>query len=376
MRFERVRKNCVVYNKINGQRYMIEDINKEEKTANLLPYVEDDEKEETIFDLPVTMTEKNAICFRLLNDPNKPEIPEGYSVNDGVLTKEGEPVTEQGALKFKGILCVQPGYLVLKAETRDHKEDRQDLFTYDPWKDTFRKIAGDLPETLNHYLGYTWEDGIKEDGNDFDIYTYFGSHTEDIKDEEGNVEQKEKFDESGILVIHDGTMNDIFMETIHEVVGDGPMNLADAYASIVNTPEGLNVRFKAGRDVDDEGFMKAEPEKQNLILKLTRGEKDKTAIRGARIYAVDNVDRLVYSFLRGNEGLVIFGDSKIIAEGLEMDLPADVYKAIADTEAVHLVDVRHGQYETEIVLATRDGSKVLNVLQKMTRDRGAVTKLV
>lgn len=136
MKFSAVKNNVRVLNKLTGQENVIL-VGGEEgaKVASAFPV---DEQGEIIDGSePVVVTEQNAICFRLIEDPNPKEVPTGYTVVDGVLTKDGQQV-EQGEIVVDKIIATQPGLLILAVKPREG--EGFDLFSYMPEKDSFRKL--------------------------------------------------------------------------------------------------------------------------------------------------------------------------------------------------------------------------------------------
>lgn len=113
MFFNKVRKNQVLLNKVDGKNYTVGDkveegfeaVERLPESNNRLPFPETPGT--------IVVTEKNAICFRLVNDPNPQEKPEGYKIFNGdFVTAEGEKV-ETGELQVNNILGVVPGAVVL-----------------------------------------------------------------------------------------------------------------------------------------------------------------------------------------------------------------------------------------------------------------------
>lgn len=88
--------------------------------------------------LPVEAAVK---VLKVLYDPREDEVPEGYTVADGVLLKDGEPATAQGQLEFLDILTVMAGEIILTAKTKDKADGKVEVFAYRPLEDKFSKLT-------------------------------------------------------------------------------------------------------------------------------------------------------------------------------------------------------------------------------------------
>ena len=80
------------------------------------------------------------------------EEPAGYTVQDGVLLKDGSPVTEQGKIRVKRILAKGPGKLLLLTGA-DSEEIK--LTTYSPSEDKFQYLIS----LQKNFSSFESEDG-------------------------------------------------------------------------------------------------------------------------------------------------------------------------------------------------------------------------
>lgn len=76
-----------------------------------------------------TMTEKNAICFRVIKDSYENLAAENWYVSDGVLVKNGHPAAEQGEIEIDQILTIFPHKILLGVKAG---EDKISLMYFDP----------------------------------------------------------------------------------------------------------------------------------------------------------------------------------------------------------------------------------------------------
>lgn len=202
MKMKRAKVNVTVLNKVNGYGYLITEVEGNEAIAERIIPDPDDEDSKTICTDKtdtVKITENNAICFRLVNDPNIPDIPTGYTIDDGVLKKDGKDATEQGEIKLISILsdCF-PGKLLLSALPKNPEEQDKghvDLFWYYVERDRFVKVLSESISGNIHMYNSSYLDTYE---NRF-MLVYSGIYKKIIKEEEEEKE-KEYFDCSGVLL--------------------------------------------------------------------------------------------------------------------------------------------------------------------------------
>ena len=160
MKMNRAKKGAVVLNKVYGDFYIVDSNSKDENgkivSAQALcikvdDYLESlnirfssDNKRELFLreleknEVPlycvdgqseVTMTEKNAICFRVIKDSYENLVAENWYVSDGVLVKNGHPAAEQGEIEIDHILAIFPHKILLGVKAG---EDKISLMYFDP----------------------------------------------------------------------------------------------------------------------------------------------------------------------------------------------------------------------------------------------------
>ena len=99
---------------------------------------EGEDREPRTMQLPVEAAMK---VLKVIYDPREDEVPEGYTVADGVLLKDGEPATAQGQLEFISVLAVMAGEIILTAKTKDKADGKVEIFAYRPLEDKFAKLT-------------------------------------------------------------------------------------------------------------------------------------------------------------------------------------------------------------------------------------------
>lgn len=160
MKMNRAKKGAVVLNKVYGDLYIVENNRKDEagkiisaqasrideeayleslnirftpdnKRALFLREIEGNEVPIFCIDerSEVTMTEKNAICFRVVKDSYENLAAENWYVSDGILVKNGHPAAEQGEIEIDMILAIFPRKILLGVKAG---EDKISLMYFDP----------------------------------------------------------------------------------------------------------------------------------------------------------------------------------------------------------------------------------------------------
>lgn len=160
MKMNRAKKGAVVLNKLYGDFYIV-DSNYEDENGKIVSaqvlrikvddYLESlnirftpDNKRELFLreieknEVPLycidgqseaTMTEKNAICFRVIKDSYENLAAENWYVSDGVLVKNRHPAAEQGEIEIDQILAIFPHKIILGVKAG---EDKISLMYFDP----------------------------------------------------------------------------------------------------------------------------------------------------------------------------------------------------------------------------------------------------
>lgn len=127
--------NMQVLDLVTGIKYEVS-VSDMVNLTEIVPECED--REPRTMQLPVEAAEK---VLKVIYDPREDETPEGYTVADGVLLKDGEPATAQGQLEFIDVLAVMAGEIILTAKTKDKADGKVELFAYRPLEDKFAKLT-------------------------------------------------------------------------------------------------------------------------------------------------------------------------------------------------------------------------------------------
>lgn len=231
MKMNRAKKGAVVLNKVYGDFYIVDSNSKDENgkivSAQALcikvdDYLESlnirfssDNKRELFLreleknEVPlycvdgqseVTMTEKNAICFRVIKDSYENLVAENWYVSDGVLVKNGHPAAEQGEIEIDHILAIFPHKILLGVKAG---EDKISLMYFDPnyvgkeFRSALKAITIPVPEKVtlanDNLLLYYYRTHMEEKGEGDE------KTTEEIVDASGYV----IYDSEGSLLDHE-----------------------------------------------------------------------------------------------------------------------------------------------------------------------------
>jgi len=176
MKWNWVRKNQVVIDKISLKQFRVDEVCEEQAVLSEVTETETDNN------LVITMTPANAICFRLLNDPNPLELPAGeFTADCGKLLVEGEKATDdQGDIAVLQVIGKIPGAVVLLARKPD--DEGLSMATYEPFHDRFNWLVFGLPETGRYRL-ISWPDRMTDFINDVALVSCVDIRQQEIKDE-------------------------------------------------------------------------------------------------------------------------------------------------------------------------------------------------
>lgn len=159
MYMKRAKENVEVMSKLDGKNYLITKVNADLATAYEIIGRNRFTKQPELGEVAVTITEDNAICYRIVRDPYPKEIPssDGYYVSDGQLMKDGNKVTHQGEIYVEKILGeVELGFAIL---VRGKKEGEHQLMLYklnDEFKNLTSFESDGLPQTTVLKDGYAF----------------------------------------------------------------------------------------------------------------------------------------------------------------------------------------------------------------------------
>lgn len=231
MKMNRAKKGAVVLNKLYGDFYIVDSNSKDENgkivsaqscRIDVGAYLESlnirfssDNKRELFLreleknEVPlycvdgqseVTMTEKNAICFRVIKDSYENLVAENWYVSDGVLVKNGHPAAEQGEIEIDHILAIFPHKILLGVKAG---EDKISLMYFDPnyvgkeFRSALKGITIPVPEKVtlanDNLLLYYSRTHMEEKGEGDE------KTTEEIVDASGYV----IYDSEGSLLDHE-----------------------------------------------------------------------------------------------------------------------------------------------------------------------------
>ncbi len=356
MRFERVKEKQVIRNKVNQGIYTV--ISVENGSAVLAPY--DEEFEAPVLEPAqyVTMTEANAIAFGLVNDPNPEVVPAGYSVENGILMKDGEPATTQGQIIVEQILAAMPGYLVL----RTSKQGGRHVYVtkYVPKKDPTKNDQFIEIQDIGAFYDEAEVRIVTRpllNTEDVQVIVYDVTETREEESEEGEKVRKTYFVRSGALMIGDRYTTkeayDLPVAMITELERE-LVRLQDEYSTIY-APIWAEVSDETGELTHSDKIV------GTLQLQYAEGRMS-AVVLGIR-------DEIISAtrYFRGGDFIrtqnAIYIDDSLQAK-------SDVIEGIP-AEYKYLVDISRDDYTTKYSLSTKD-YRVITLTKTSTKDRGFI----
>jgi hypothetical protein len=237
MKFNKTRLGTVVYNKVDGNKYKVSKVNA--NVAFAVEILTDEEIAQNVQPKCVMINEGNALAFRYLSDTEPLPIPTGYTVEEGILLKDGEPATEQGQIVVKDIITVQSGTVILTALTRDREKGKVDLLAYMPSNDKFKKLASRIPDSVKlvkeingsavMVYSETVEKEVEENGEKVTKTFPTGSEVFFIKDGviNGSRDIKNAINVDDIVLVDTECMITAFVSTNYKVRDDESIEKAD-----------------------------------------------------------------------------------------------------------------------------------------------------
>lgn len=339
MRVEMCEKNVVVVNKVTGMSYKV--LEMEDNVATIAPIGIDGE---VIDGEQLKITEENAIAFRFISNPNTPPIPTGITVVDGQLMRDGEQITEQGAIKVLSILATVPGKLLLAVKPVADN-DLVDLFSYNVARDKFNKVVmGSIPmPTVVAEISDIKE--TKADTVSKVLLMFSKTHMEERENEKGEKNQVEIFDDARTFV-YDG-MSDSVRNNTYPGMPIEQVVVANDIRSVTDPAIGLIVR------------------------EIETGENSLMMTFGAYDFMEDVIplatDEVVNAIDINDNALIVrtSKEAKIYSEE-----GYSVHATMKTEEPLYLVDITRDGYDEVFTLVTYDATKVVTVTNKSTKDRG------
>lgn len=331
MKTNKIKENVTMMNKVDGYKYKIVSVNNAGGLAYAL--LGDGTIDETI--KPVVINENNAIAFRLIDDPNIPDVPQGYSVNNGVLLKNGAPATQQGSLLIKRIIAEVPGRLILAVEPREPREGYMDLMTYTVEGDKFNKlIRASIPEVYD--TGLTCEGKV--------YLTYSRTYEKDFEDD-GKTVSKTVFDAAAVMLY------DIKSDRIEShYMSPAPID------TIVAVKNSSDIAVITSADVDDDGVVVPA---SLLVTQLSDELEELSETPTDTLPEV--ISKAMYSLIKAGNVFYL--------EDCEVKVPAAAVTELTGYDLV--VDITRKENQKRVALVN-DNMEVKILVIESTRDRGNI----
>lgn len=335
MKIEKMRLEVEVMNKLDGKMYKVVSIENGIGTAKEML------EEGELGDKEVVITEKNALAFRLINDPAPYPAPTGYTVSDdGILLKKNVPVCEQGQLVLKEILATAPGMLIISSDAKEG-EGLINLYAYEVAKDRFVKLLSRIPETI--HVGYVGEE------KDEAIFAFCKVNEEERTSEKGEKELVKVFGEAKIFSIKKG------MICLSEEF-DHPINIKEIL--VKERPDAKYELFVPSKEmVDDNDIVIAREE--TLWYRIKNG------------YAVELISMKTlqadWSYMY-NE-FIITGKDTLYIPSKDLKIVSPKVKELAGYPT--LIDITKEEYAYKLTFSN-ENYEFKTLTSKSTKDRGYI----
>ena len=339
-----------VVNKVNGDIYEIVAIEENNGQPSALSAVNVDPDtgmvrtnpaEDSKYDY-ITITDDNAICFRVTFYPPNPDIPKGYSVENGrLLDRDRKQVTDQGQIDIDHIICAIPGYLVLAVKAKK-EEDTVTLYSYDTERDLFiRLLQQPVP-----YLAVAFETDTQV------VIGYSSTHEEKEKDEEGNEKARIVFDSAALVLVSGKNASTLYFE--HPIDVRTLIRVKGEENTFLVCSEG---------EVDSNGFV-TECSPNYEIVRICGN-----SLKRAELYRQPEAVVTAASAVKiADGGYFLRGKDFMMYKDLRID-----GTLAGENARDYLVDITYGDHEVKVTTADSSYSTA-TVIRKDTKDRGYIVQ--
>lgn len=348
MHTERMRKGLEVLNKIDGKMYKV--MAAENGIGRAVEMVMDEDGNwtgELNSENDVIITEKNALAFRIMNNPEPYPIPEGYSVQDGKLLKDGIPACEAGGLVIKNILATQKDFLILAVADKETKKNEVKLMAYQVSRDRFTSLYSCSFVSENfRLLGYAGKDHKRA------ILGCSNVVEKEVSGNDGNPKKVRFFDGTWLITVEDG-------KEMYINAAFGPTVMEDAMICDIPDSSGDFEAFLPSDEQKDENGYLVPREKRLWIRTDGFSETGR--------FEADGSIRADWSYIYRE--FVIRTDDMLMVPGKKLTINSPKVAELAGYNT--LIDITKKDYEYRLTFSDSEYNfKTLS--SKSTRDRGYI----
>lgn len=325
MKIERINEGMLVRNKVNGKFYVVTSI--QDGTAVAALSVDSDRKLDE--DATVTISTENSICFRIVDDPAYTRVPDvsQYDVVDGILVKNGTPVTEQGDIVVEEIIASSPRCLILSVI----KDEKKYIMEYGVVSDHFRTI----------YESPTKTEVIREEP----LVLYLES-TELVETDEG---VKERFINAHVYAIDE-------TNEAARYIFDAPLAKVECHKNAI-------LAYQDKKTVSDRYLISSD-----LRVSVNENEYFEDLVDLGKEKAAD----VCGTYSQFYDAFVLIGERTIVCKQLDVNLSTSFAK---DVKGMVLVDKTQKGRDTFLTFSN-EKFNVVTLKATSTSDRGTiVTKI-
>ncbi len=351
MRIERLRNKMIVRNKVTGKNYVLA-ITKTPSgigAINAFPLGEDGEVDD---EAPgIEITESNAICFRIIADPEPKEIPnvKDYEVVEGIVKNKttGAALCDQGAIVVSEILGATRGCMILLCEEDGTKVIKNYNLIRDRFTDMLVFDAGEnVSSSYQVFVNETMA-----------VINYSSEMLEDRTLEDGTKEARRIFCNSDINVYIDGDLEYTTEES-------QPL---EQYATLELQNGDIAIVYTAMQRVSEDGEVSDYDIHEKVPSKTLIFHNGKIRSRILKDYPVE---RITKSYTETTDFAYAMFGSGIIDLGFDK-FENPVVNQMPDNLS-YVVDYTRKDEVTILTLSNADASEVKKVIRTETKDRGVV----
>lgn len=330
MKMNRLVKGAVLLNKVTKGYFKVT----EEGIAKELEAVDGEFKDNGE---EIIITEENCLAFRVIKD-GELLMPEGFTVQEGILLKNKEAAIEQGTLKFNRIIGSIPGFLIL--------EEKEGLVKYEVARDRFCKFFSNKDDVETEYIV------INQDDNSVTV-SIVERWKETQTDNDGN-EVVKNFAKSEIHVVN---ANDVTITAY--------LPFAIKKEDVIHIDD--NYLFYVEAECNSDGLQEVKPYYYDYNSKSSYP----CYPTGHKALKVTNTYENVYFFFL-EDGTAFYDGSIYVPT-----LPAEVASKLYQGGYHFLIDNSYGERRNEHILtfSTRE-YQLRKVSYWETADRGIICKFV
>ena len=345
MRINRLRTGIVVANKVDGKYYKVTNVSVQDSNQVGTAYELCGNPEdpfgcnEELGEDCVFITEKNALAFRLVSDTEPYPVPEGYSVSNGKIVKNGMLICEQGTIVVDSILAAQPDHLILTCNKAEN--GHVDVMSYQLSRDRFVKLCADIaaPKCVGNFM-------------DKVLLAYSEVLEKEVETDDGKTTVRE-FQEASLYLIKDGQVLD--RKNFAEPVCVHDIEVVEYPSKDTVLPKGYEVFVPSDESVDGDDIVEKRDVRKWYVVR-----SDQTFRMNGEVHMSWSYAEKDWVISNGKELLVLNKNFHVTSPEIAKLQGYD-----------HLIDITKGEYCYTLTFSN-DNYEFKTLVSKSTKDRGYI----